>query len=68
MNFRGCGTRRVRHTVMTDNNGADLKIMYCEVCPFFSSGYWIWDPGYQKFEASVPKGHQNMNVFVGRCQ
>ena len=25
----------------------------------------MWDPGHQNFEASVPKGHQNMNVFVG---
>ena len=37
--------------------------MYCEVCQFFS-GHWIWDSGHQNFEASVPKGHQNMNVFV----
>ena len=25
MNLRGCGVRRVRHTVLTDNNGADIK-------------------------------------------
>ena len=55
----------VQHTVMTDTNGApDKKRMYCEVCKFFS-GHWIWDSGHQNFEASVPKGHQNMNVFVG---
>ena len=31
----------------------------------FFSGHWVCDPGHQNFEASVPKGHQNMNVFVG---
>ena len=35
----------VQHTVMTDTNGADKKIMYCEVSVFFS-GHWIWDPGH----------------------
>ena len=51
---------------MTDTNSADKKRMYCEVCLFFS-GLWIRDPGHQNFESSVPKGHQNMNVFVGPC-
>ena len=46
---------------MTDTNGADKK-MYCEVCQFYS-GHWIWDPGHQNFEASVPTGHQSTNVF-----
>ena len=32
------------------------------------SGHWMWDPGHQNFEASVPKGHQNMDVFVGTCR
>ena len=30
-------------------------------------GHWIWDPSHKNFEASVPKGHQNINVFVGPC-
>ena len=61
----GNAFQSVRHTVSTDINGAERKNV-CEVCPFFL-GHWIWDPGHQNFEASVPKGHQNMNVFVGPC-
>ena len=30
-------------------------------------GHWIWDPSHKNFEASVPKGHQNINVFVRPC-
>ena len=28
-------------------------------------GHWIWNLGYHNFYANVPKGHQNMNIFVG---
>ena len=30
------------------------------------SGHWIWNLGYHNFYANVPKGHQNMNIFVGK--
>ena len=56
------GNEWVRHTVMNNTNGADKRIMYCEMCQFFS-GHWIWD--HQNVEASVPKRHQNMNISVG---
>ena len=42
---------------MTDTNSVDKNVL--RSLSFFS--------GHQNFESSVPKGHQNMNVFVGPC-